>query len=100
GYKIKGLWISGFQRSLSPRNLLFPVKLMYSMYKARKIVETYHPDIVVGVGGYASGPTLKAAQKFNIPTVIQEQNSYAGVTNKLLAEEAKVVCVAYEGLEK
>jgi len=99
GYKIKGLWISGFQRSLSPRNLLFPVKLLYSMYKARKIVQAFQPNIVVGVGGYASGPTLKAAQHFEVPTVIQEQNSYAGVTNKLLAEQASIVCVAYEGLE-
>lgn len=99
GYKIKGLWISGFQRSLSPRNLLFPVKLLYSMYKARKIVQEFQPNVVVGVGGYASGPTLKAAQYHEVPTVIQEQNSYAGVTNKLLAEKASIVCVAYDGLE-
>lgn len=100
GYKIKGLWISGFQRSLSLKNLLFPIKLAYSMYAARKIVESFQPRIVVGVGGFASGPTLKAAQRNGIPTVIQEQNSYAGVTNKLLAEKSEVVCVAYEGLEK
>ncbi len=100
GYKIKGLWISGFQRSLSLKNLLFPFKLLYSMYSARKIVERFQPDVAVGVGGYASGPILKAAQHFGIPTVIQEQNSYAGVTNKLLAEQAKLVCVAYEEMHK
>lgn len=100
GYKIKGLWISGFQRSLSLKNLLFPFKLMHSMYKARQIVADFHPNVVVGVGGYASGPTLKAAQRAEIPTVIQEQNSYAGITNKLLAENAAMVCVAYEGMEK
>ena len=100
GYKIKGLWISGFQRSLSLKNLLFPIKLLYSMYTAKKIVTEFNPDIVVGVGGYASGPTLKAAQQNDIPTIIQEQNCYAGVTNKLLAEKVTSVCVAYEGMEK
>jgi UDP-N-acetylmuramate--alanine ligase len=100
GYVIKGLWISGFQRSLSLKNLLFPFKLLHSVFAARTIVEEFQPQVVVGVGGYASGPTLKAAQHFNIPTVIQEQNSYAGVTNKLLAEKAEAVCVAYEGLER
>jgi len=99
GYPIKGLWISGFQRSLSLKNLLFPFKLIHSMLAARKIVKEFVPDVVVGVGGYASGPILKAAQNQGVPTVIQEQNSYAGVTNKLLAENASVVCVAYEGME-
>lgn len=99
GYPIKGLWISGFQRSLSLKNLLFPFKLIHSMLAARKIVKEFLPDVVVGVGGYASGPILKAAQNQGVPTVIQEQNSYAGVTNKLLAENASVVCVAYEGME-
>lgn len=99
GYPIKGLWISGFQRSFSLKNLLFPFKLIHSLFAARNIVKEFAPDVVVGVGGYASGPTLKAAQHFEIPTVIQEQNSYAGVTNKLLAENASVLCVAYEGME-
>ncbi len=99
GYPIKGLWISGFQRSLSLKNLLFPFKLLHSIYAARTIVKEFKPDVAVGVGGYASGPTLKAAQHFGIPTVLQEQNSYAGVTNKLLAENAASVCVAYEGME-
>ena len=100
GYKIKGLWISGFQRSLSLKNLLFPFKLLYSMYAAKKILLDFKPDIVVGVGGYASGPTLKAAQQNDIPTLIQEQNSYAGLTNKLLSEKVSSVCVAYEGMDK
>jgi UDP-N-acetylmuramate--alanine ligase len=100
GYPIKGLWISGFQRSLSIKNLLFPFKLLHSMFAARRIVKEFAPDVVVGVGGYASGPILKAAQYHGIPTLIQEQNSYAGVTNRLLAEKANVICVAYENMER
>ena len=100
GYPIEGLWISGFQRSLTVRNLLFPVKLLHSWWRARQIVRRFRPDVVIGVGGYASGPTLDAASAFSIPTVLQEQNSYPGVTNKILAKKAAKICVAYEGMDK
>lgn len=100
GYLIEGLWISGFQRSLTVRNLLFPIKLLHSWWRARQIVRRFRPDVVVGVGGYASGPTLDAASAFNVPTVLQEQNSYPGVTNKILAKKAAKICVAYEGMDK
>ncbi len=100
GYKIEGLNITGFQRKLSFKNLVFPFKLAASMLKAVMIVKKFRPDVAVGVGGYASGPVLKIANTFGIPTVLQEQNSYAGVTNRLLASRASAVCVAYDGLEK
>ncbi len=100
GYEIKGLPIAGFQRRITWKNVTFFFKLMKSMAIARKIIKSFKPDIVVGVGGYASGPILKAAGRKGIPTVIQEQNSYAGVTNKLLAGKAAKICVAYEGMEK
>lgn len=100
GYEIIGLWISGFQRSLSVRNLSFPFKLIHSMIKARNIVASFKPDVVVGVGGYASGPMLKAAAGKGVPTLIQEQNSFAGVTNRLLARKVDKVCVAYEGMDR
>lgn len=100
GYAIKGLWISGLQRSLTLKNLSFPFKLIHSAINARKIVKEFNPNVVVGVGGYASGPTLRAAEKLNIPTVLQEQNSYPGITNKLLAAKANFICVAYPGMEK
>ena len=100
GYPIKGLWISGLQRSLTIRNLLFPVKVIYSVCVAFWITLKFRPDVAVGVGGYASGPVLFASAILGIPTLIQEQNSYAGLTNKLLARWAKRVCVAYEGMEK
>lgn len=100
GYPIEGLWISGFQRSLSLRNLLFPVKLVHSLLSARRILRRFQPDVVVGVGGYASGPLLEMATRMGIPTLIQEQNSYAGVTNRLLAKKVSKVCVAYSGMEK
>jgi len=100
GYPIEGLWISGFQRSLSLRNLLFPVKLVYSLLKARTIIRKFKPQVAVGVGGYASGPLLEIATRFGIPALIQEQNSYAGVTNKLLSKKVQKVCVAYTGMEK
>ena len=100
GYKIEGLWISGFQRNLSLKNLSFPLKLAHSMIRSRKILSTFRPDVVVGVGGFASGPILKAAAQKGIPVIIQEQNSYAGVTNKLLARSAAAICVAYEGMDK
>ena len=100
GYKIEGLWISGFHRKLTLRNLLFPVKLISSLWKSRSIVKQFKPDVVVGVGGFASGPTLKMAANLGIPTLIQEQNSYAGVTNKLLAKNANTICVAYDKMER
>ena len=100
GYPIKGLWISGFQRSLSLRNFIFPFKVIHSMWRARQIVRSFRPDVAVGVGGYASGPLLRAAAAAGIPTLIQEQNGYAGVTNKLLSQRAKRICVAYEGMER
>ncbi len=100
GYPIKGLWISGFQRKLTFRNLMFPIKLIYGLWKAGRIINKFRPDVAIGVGGYASGPTLKMAERKNIPTVLQEQNSYPGVTNKLLAKSADKICVAYNGMER
>tara|TARA_B110000444_G_scaffold260644_1_gene308446 strand:- start:2834 stop:3925 length:1092 start_codon:yes stop_codon:yes gene_type:complete len=100
GYFIKGLWISGFQRKLSIRNLLFPFKLASSLYRGRKIIMDYKPDVVVGVGGYASGPILQVASMMKIPTLIQEQNSYPGITNKILAKKVNKICVAYDGMER
>lgn len=100
GYDIEGLPVAGLLRSLTPGNISVAFKLFRSMLKARKIVRRFAPDVVVGVGGYASGPLLKQAQRINIPTLIQEQNSYAGVTNKLLAKNAAKICVAYDGMEK
>lgn len=100
GYPIKGLWISGFQRKLTTRNLMFPFKLLSSLVKAFGIVRSFKPDVAVGVGGYASGPTLEMAARLGVPTLIQEQNSYAGITNRLLAKKVKKVCVAYDGMER
>lgn len=100
GYKIEGLWISGIQRRLTADNLMFPFKVISSVLKAKKILKGFKPDIAVGVGGYASWPLLYAASSLGIPTLIQEQNSYAGVTNKALAKKASAICVAYEGMEK
>jgi len=100
GYPIEGLWISGFNRSLTLKNLSFPIKLISSLWKARKIVKKFKPDVAVGVGGFASGPTLRMAASLGVPCVIQEQNSYPGVTNKILAAKVKKICVAYEGMEK
>jgi len=99
GYAIEGLNIAGFQRKFSLRNLVFPYKLFNSLWKARQIVRRFQPDVVVGTGGYASGPVMRTAQRLGIPTVIQEQNSYAGLTNKLLAKKASAVCVAYDHME-
>lgn len=99
GFKIEGLWISGLQRKLTLKNLMFPIKLLSSMMKTKKIIKRFKPDVVIGVGGYASGPTLRAAGKSGIPTVLQEQNSYAGLTNKLLAQKAKKICVAYNNMD-
>ena len=100
GYKIVGLEIVGLKRKLALSNFLLPFKVVKSVIRARKIVKDFNPQIVVGVGGYASGPTLKAASMLDYPTALQEQNAFAGKTNKLLAKKAKVICVAYEGLEK
>jgi len=99
GYKIVGLEIVGLKRKLVLSNFLLPFKIVKSVMRARKIVKDFNPEIVVGVGGYASGPTLKAASMLKYPTALQEQNAFAGKTNKLLAKKAKVICVAYEGLE-
>ena len=100
GYPIEGLWISGFHRKKLWRNILFPIKLVSSLWKARSIIKRFKPDAVVGVGGFASGPTLNVASGRNIPTLIQEQNSYAGVTNRLLAKKTDLICVAYPEMEK
>lgn len=100
GYDIHGLWISGIQRQLTLKNLSFPFKVINSLWKARKIVKAFKPDIAIGTGGFASGPLLQVAASNNIPTLIQEQNSYPGITNKLLAKKAKKICVAYDGLER
>jgi UDP-N-acetylglucosamine--N-acetylmuramyl-(pentapeptide) pyrophosphoryl-undecaprenol N-acetylglucosamine transferase len=100
GYKIVGLWISGLQRKLTMNNLFFPLKVIKSFFDAKRIINKFKPDVVVGVGGYASGPTLRAATFSRIPTLIQEQNSYPGITNKILASKVKKICVAYEGMEK
>ncbi|MDR0768655.1 MAG: undecaprenyldiphospho-muramoylpentapeptide beta-N-acetylglucosaminyltransferase, partial [Dysgonamonadaceae bacterium] len=100
GYPIVGLPVAGFDRKNPVKNIGVVFKLLKSMYLARKTLKKFQPDIAVGVGGYASGPTLKTANSMGIPTLIQEQNSYAGVTNKLLAKKAEKICVAYEGMEK
>ncbi|MFV8363279.1 undecaprenyldiphospho-muramoylpentapeptide beta-N-acetylglucosaminyltransferase [Flavobacterium sp. ZT3P35] len=100
GYKIKGLWISGLQRRLTFDNALFPVKLLSSLLKSRTIIKQFKPDVVIGTGGFASGPLLQVAAIAGIPTVIQEQNSFPGITNKLLSKKANKICVAYENLER
>ena len=100
GYRIIGLPIAGFDRKRLWKNVSVLIKLMRSQWKARKVIKDFRPQVAVGVGGYASGPTLKTAGMMGVPTLIQEQNSYAGVTNKLLAQKAKVICVAYDGMEK
>lgn len=99
GYAIKGLWISGFQRSFSLKNLIFPLKLISSLWESRKIIKSFQPDIAIGTGGYASAPLLKVASNKGIPCLIQEQNSYAGITNKWLSAKVKKICVAYDGME-
>jgi UDP-N-acetylglucosamine--N-acetylmuramyl-(pentapeptide) pyrophosphoryl-undecaprenol N-acetylglucosamine transferase len=101
GYEIKGLPVAGFiRKKYSPANLVVLWKLFRSILLARKLIREFNPHVVVGVGGYASGPVLKQAQRMGIPTLIQEQNSYAGVTNRLLAAKAGKICVAYDGMEK
>jgi len=100
GYDIKGLWISGIQRKLTVDNLSFPLKFVSSLWNARKIIKRFKPDIAIGTGGFASGPTLIMANRKGIPTLIQEQNSFPGITNKLLSKKASKVCVAYDHLER
>jgi UDP-N-acetylglucosamine--N-acetylmuramyl-(pentapeptide) pyrophosphoryl-undecaprenol N-acetylglucosamine transferase len=100
GYNIIGLPIVGIQRRLTLKNLKVPFLLLKSLAKAKKIIKEFQPQVVIGVGGYASGPTLKTAEKLNIPTLLQEQNSYPGITNKLLAQKANVICVAYDNMER
>ena len=100
GYEIKGLPVCGFDRKHLLRNVKVLFKLWKSIRLAKKILKDFKPDIAIGVGGYASGPMLKAAQKKGIPTLLQEQNSYAGLTNKILGKKAGCICVAYDGMEK
>lgn len=100
GYKIIGLPIVGFQRKKFWKNISFPFKLIYSTIKAKKIVKTFAPDVAIGVGGYASGPTLAAAVSKHVPALIQEQNSYPGVTNKMLADSVDTICVAYDNMNR
>jgi len=100
GYRIEGLTISGFQRQLTLKNLSFPFKLFGSLVKARSIINDFKPDVVVGVGGYASGPTLRIATRQGIPTLIQEQNSFPGFTNRVLGKRVDKICVAYPDLDK
>lgn len=100
GYPIEGLWIAGLQRKLTLQNMMFPLKLVSSLWKSRRILKRFQPDVVIGTGGFASGPLLQMANSKGIPTLIQEQNSYPGITNKLLSKKANAICVAYENLER
>ncbi|EAQ38034.1 UDP-N-acetylglucosamine-N-acetylmuramyl-(pentapeptide) pyrophosphoryl-undecaprenol N-acetylglucosamine transferase [Dokdonia sp. MED134] len=100
GFDIEGLWIAGIQRKLTVDNLMFPFKLISSLWKSRKIIKKFQPDVVIGTGGFASGPLLKMATVAGIPALIQEQNSYAGITNKLLGKHVSKVCVAYDEMHR
>ncbi len=100
GYEITGLPIRGFQRSALWKNVGLPWRVLKSMWMARKIVRSFKPDVAVGVGGYASGPLLAAAQRAHVPTLVQEQNSHAGATNRMLAKGADIICVAYPAMER
>lgn len=100
GFKIEGLWISGLQRSLSLKNLMFPFKLISSLLKSRKIIRAFKPNVAIGTGGYASAPLLRSAASNRIPCLIQEQNSHAGITNKWLSSKVNTICTAYEGMER
>ncbi len=100
GYKIIGLPIMGLQRRLTFQNFKVPFKLMASLMKAKQVIKEFKPDVVVGVGGYASGPLLKTATKMGIPALLQEQNSYPGITNKILAKKVQTICVAYDGMDQ
>lgn len=100
GYAIKGIWISGFQRKLTLRNLLFPLKVLASLVAVGRIIRQFKPDVVIGTGGYASGPALKMAARRKIPSLILEQNSFPGMTNRLLARQVTCICVAHPGMER
>ena len=100
GYRIEGLPVAGLQRRLTLKNLLLPIKVLRSLNKARKIIRSFRPDLVVGFGGYASAPVLWSAQMMGIRTIIQEQNSYAGLTNKILSRRAERICVAYDNMQR
>jgi UDP-N-acetylglucosamine--N-acetylmuramyl-(pentapeptide) pyrophosphoryl-undecaprenol N-acetylglucosamine transferase len=100
GYPIKGLWISGIQRRLTLKNLSFPFKLISSILKAKRIIRSFRPDVAIGTGGYASGPMLRVASRRGIPSLIQEQNSFPGITNRLLSKTVDRICVAFDGMER
>lgn len=100
GYPIEGLWISGLQRKFTIDNLSFPLKVISSLIKAQLLISDFKPDLAIGTGGYASGPTLRAAAAMGIPTLIQEQNSFPGITNKILAKKVDCICVAYSGMDR
>lgn len=100
GYEIVGLPVAGFHRKLTLRNLSFPFKLINSLFKARKVIRNFKPDVAVGVGGYASGPVLRIASQSGVPSLLQEQNSFPGVTNRILAKKAAKICVAYDGMDR
>lgn len=100
GYKIEGLWIAGLQRKLTVKNMMFPFKLISSLLKSRSIIKKFKPDVAIGTGGYASAPLLKVASGKNIPCLIQEQNSHAGMTNKWLSKNVDMICTAYEGMQR
>jgi len=100
GYSIEGLWISGLDRKRIVRNLNFPFKLISSMVRSFRLIRQFRPDVIIGVGGFASGPLLEAGSRRGVPTLIHEQNSYAGITNKLLGRKVDKICVAFEGMEK
>jgi UDP-N-acetylglucosamine--N-acetylmuramyl-(pentapeptide) pyrophosphoryl-undecaprenol N-acetylglucosamine transferase len=100
GFEIEGLWISGIQRKFTLENAKFPLKLMSSLFASEKILKKFQPDVVIGTGGFASGPLLRMATQKGIPTLIQEQNSYAGITNKLLSKSVQKICVAYDQMQR
>lgn len=100
GYQIKGLWIAGIQRKLTWSNLMFPFKLISSLFKSARIIKKFQPDVVIGTGGFASGPLLEMATRYRVPALIQEQNSFAGITNKLLAKKVQKICVAYDSMQQ
>ena len=100
GYEIEGLWISGLQRKLTLKNLMFPFKLISSIRKSQRIIKDFKPNVAVGTGGFASGPLLHVANKQQIPTLLQEQNSFPGITNKILAKKANIICAAYDEVKR
>ncbi len=100
GYQIEGLWISGLQRRLTMQNLLFPIKVLASLWKSWRIVRRFRPDAAIGVGGYASAPAVYVASRMGVPSLIQEQNAFPGIANRILSKHADLICVAYEGMEK